>query len=451
MHTSLEIHPTKNTREGFALTRLFDSQGNRICLLDIEYSRLAILPKPHPCAVDLLLLAAAVYAMDKLVPRSAASDGWTRELSLTLPVSDPSIWSTLRDRVNTCLSFLTGDVWTVEYVERPRDPVRPRKPGGTDDRIVALKTVEAVCLFSGGLDSLVGAVDWLEANAGRNVLLMGHHERRMPGPLSDQERLLGPLQLAYPQRIQPILARVGHMGEREGPVDITLRGRSLLFIALGVLAASAGEAHLPLIVPENGMIALNIPLTPSRRGSCSTRTAHPFYMSMVQEIVTSLGLKVLISNPLEGKTKGEVVRSCLNQSLLKQIASLSVSCAKRGRKNHWKRRSARACGHCMPCIYRRAALYSAGWDDEVYGNDVCAGEVDLEGDGDIANDLRACFTFLRRKPNLRAIESLLMASGRLEVRRLSQSAKIVERAMEEIRRLIRDKALPRVKNAAGIT
>lgn len=451
MRACLDIHPTKNTREGFALTRLLDSQGNRICLLDIEYSRLAILPKPHPCAVDLLLLAAAVYAMDKLVPRSAATDGWTRELSLTLPVSDPSIWFALGGRVNSCLSFLTGDVWVVEYAPRTRDPVRPRKSGRTGDRIVALMPVQAICLFSGGLDSLIGAIDWLEANSSRNVLLMGHHERRMPGPLSDQERLLTPLQLAYPQRIQPILARVGHMGEREGPVDITLRGRSLLFIAMGVLAASAGDARLPLIVPENGMIALNVPLTPSRRGSCSTRTAHPFYMSMVQEIVTSLGLKVLIANPLEGKTKGEVARACLNQSLLKQVVSLSVSCAKRGRKNHWKRRSARACGHCMPCIYRRAALYSAGWDDEVYGNDVCAGEVDLEGEGDVANDLRACFSFLKSKPSLHTIESLLMASGRLEVNRLSQSAKIVERAMEEIRRLISNKAVPRVKSAAGIT
>jgi len=241
------------------------------------------------------------------------------------------------------------------------------------------------------------------------------------------------------------------MGDREGAVDITLRGRSLLFIALGVFAASAREAHLPLMVPENGMIALNVPLTPSRRGSCSTRTAHPFYMSMVQEIVTSLGLKVLITNPLEKKTKGEVVCSCRNQNLLEQIAALSVSCAKRGRKNHWKRRSARACGHCMPCIYRRAALHAAGWDDEVYGNDFCAGEVDLEGVGDIANDLRACFTFLKRKPNHRAIESLLMASGRLVINRLSQSAKIVERAMEEIRRLITDNAIPRVKAAAGIS
>lgn len=451
MRASLDIHPTKNTREGFALTRLLDSQGNRICLLDIEYSRLAILPTPHPCAVDLLLLAAAVYALDKLVPRSSATDGWTRELSLTLPVSDPSIWSALRDRVNTCLSFLTGDVWTVEYAARQRDPVRRPKSGRTDDRIVALTGVRAVCLFSGGLDSLVGAIDWLESNSGGRVLLMGHHERRMPGPLSDQERLLNPLQLAYPQRIQAILARVGHMGEREGPVDITLRGRSLLFMALGVLAASAGDACLPLIVPENGMIALNVPLTPSRRGSCSTRTAHPFYMSMIQEIVTALGLKVLIGNPLGGRTKGEVVRSCLNQSLLEQIASLSVSCAKRGRKNHWKRRSARACGHCMPCIYRRAALHAAGWDDEVYGNDVCAGEVDLEGEGDTPNDLRACFSFLKRKPNVRVIESLLMASGRLEVDRLSQSAKIVERAMEEIRRLMADKAVPRVRNAAGVT
>jgi hypothetical protein len=450
MLISVEIHPTRDTREGFALTNLVRADGARLCVLDIQYSRLAVLSRPHPVAVDFLLLAASVYAMDKLVPRDLAGDGWTREFVLTLPVSDPATWQRVRNELNTCLAFLTGDSWTVDFRERPRNPIRARKSGRRLRTIVPLNNFSAVCLFSGGLDSLVGAINRLEDTPNEDLLLVGHHERTMPGPLSDQERLLSPLQAAYPKRVHALLPRIGYTGEQAGPAELTLRGRSLIFVALGVFGATADGAEVPLIIPENGTIALNVPLTPSRRGSCSTRTAHPYYIAMLQGILTDLGFPNRLSNPLQDQTKGEVVLRCLNQNLLKSIAILSVSCAKRGHKRNWTNKGARGCGHCMPCIYRRAALHAAGWDNETYGDDICRGEVDLQGTGQTGNDIRACFSFLRRTPDQRIIESTLMASGRLEVARLSDYAKTIQRAMDEIRQLIEDKGTAKIKSAAAV-
>lgn len=53
------------------------------------------------------------------------------------------------------------------------------------------------------------------------------------------------------------------------------RGRSFLFFALGVFAGTGLGKAFTLRVPENGLIALNVPLDPLRLGSNSTRTTHP--------------------------------------------------------------------------------------------------------------------------------------------------------------------------------
>jgi hypothetical protein len=104
----------------------------------------------------------------------------------------------------------------------------------------------------------------------------------------------------------------------------------------------------------------------------------------------------------------------------------------------------------MPCIYRRAALHKAGWDDELYGDDICRGEVDLSDTGEKPNDLRACLGFLKRNPSLREISALLLTNGNLDVSRLPDYANIVGRAMNEIRDLLRDKAVSQIKHLAGV-
>ena len=43
-----------------------------------------------------------------------------------------------------------------------------------------------------------------------------------------------------------------------------------------------------------------------------------------------------------------------------------------------------------------------------------------------------------------------MASGRLEAARLPDYAKLVQRAMDEIRRLIQDKGTPKIRSEAGL-
>ncbi len=451
MLATLQISPTESTTRGFAVVRLLRRGGAPLCQVDLPLEDLGLLPHLKPAAVDFLLLAGAVYALDKLVRRDSAPDAWTRTFALTLPVAAPSKWAAVGEDLNRCLSFLTGDLWSVKFSRRRIDPTQARRPRrrGTRQSESAVAS-SAVSLFSGGLDSLIGIIDWLESHPDESLTVVGHHDGQIAGPFADQRALLPLLKRAYPERVSAFLARVGHVGESVDEKEITLRSRSLVFIALGVCAASSLGAGVALLIPENGTIALNVPLTPSRRGSCSTRTAHPHFLATIARILQRLGLQNPILNPLTMATKGEAVTRCRNRRLLRTLFKHSVSCAKRGHRMHWTRRKASGCGRCMPCIYRRAALHSIGWDTEIYGDDVCAGEVELSEIGEKANDFRACLSFLKRKASAAHIGSLLMSSGSLDPVRLADYASVVARAMNEIRQLLRDKASSRIKRLAGV-
>jgi len=122
--------------------------------------------RPPATARDLLHLGGAVFCVDKLVLRADTADGWTRDPELRATVSDVDAWTGAAQPLRAALEFLTGDHWTLRFIA---DPDRP-------DRLDGLlpPDIDAVTLFSGGLDSLAGTIDLLtEAD---RVVLVGHHE-----------------------------------------------------------------------------------------------------------------------------------------------------------------------------------------------------------------------------------------------------------------------------------
>ena len=427
---------------GFPTVHL-NHRGSQISRLDIEWTKLIPFAQQNEVSLDFLILATVVYALDKLVPRRGMTDGWTRTYKVRLPVANKNTWQAARTKLESCLSFLTGDIWGLEFGTRENPLIEAAQ---IPSSIPALTDV--ICLFSGGLDSLVGAIDCLEEIPPKNIVLVGHHDGSIAGPLSDQQRVLAKLSPLYPLRAQSELVRVGNTTKSE---ERTFRSRSLLFLALGIYVASGVGSNTRLLMPENGTIALNIPLTASRRGSCSTRTAHPYFLSILGEALPVVGISNTIHNPLAGKTKGEAVAQCKNQEALREMITSSVSCAKRGHKMNWINRTATSCGCCMPCIYRRAALHSIGLDNETYGRDICSGEVDVENPSKTGpRDLRACLSFLRHNYQENEIERMLIASGSLDMAQLHIYAKLVVRAMDEIRHLLRDKGTQRIRELAGI-
>lgn len=144
----------------------------------------------------------------------------------------------------------------------------------------------------------------------------------------------------------------------DGGIENSTRSRSFLFIAFGIFALSGMKGVTLLQVPENGLIALNVPLDDLRIGSHSTRTIHPFYMGLWNTALAEMGLPYRVENPYWNKTKGEMAYECLNRDFLLQTMSVSTSCAHPS-ASRWSKQAPRHCGYCVPCLIRRAAMHKA--------------------------------------------------------------------------------------------
>ena len=139
--------------------------------------------RPSRQAADLLVLAAAVYCADKTSPRSAAPDAWTRQLSLQFPALDPTTFDPIL--LGRMLGFLTGDDWDLTAYEEAGDPCAVLGPLAAASQ--SAMDVNAVSLFSGGLDSLCGVIDVLECDPELRLGLVAHYDG---GQASSKQPLL---------------------------------------------------------------------------------------------------------------------------------------------------------------------------------------------------------------------------------------------------------------------
>lgn len=296
--------------------------------------------------MDFLTIALAVTAADTFVSRKDASDGWTRELKIQLPLHAPERWQPLKNDIQSALHFLSGDMWYLDFKSGGYPPPTPkRQPDNLSIR--RLRESDIVCLLSGGLDSTIGAIDLL--SNGRFPLLVSHIYQ---GDRKHQDEVFHALKKKPPRFEANADPRFSNIRE------ISMRTRSIIFLALGAVGTYAvqvanNENSVDLVVPENGFISLNAPLTNRRIGTHSTRTTHPHFIHRIQKLFDDTEISCRIVNPYQFKTKGEMVKECKNKNLLCSIVDKTVSCSV------WKRKN-KQCGVCVPCIVRRAALYSNG-------------------------------------------------------------------------------------------
>ena len=346
--TVTEIHFVDGEwRLGFGLGQIVDQLKERNVV-------------PTDAGLDLALLAATVTAADTRIARASDSqDSWTREIDLYVPVRDPDVWVPMAALLKSMLDFLSGDRWRVFFRPRHRDS---QNPLGT--RPTKRSSFTSACLFSGGLDSFVGAVDLLVA--GERPIFVSHY---WDASTSSQQTCAQRLSGAYGDvRKRHVRARVGFPDDlvSAGSVEKSQRARSFLFLALATLTASGLKGSTKLYVPENGLISLNIPLDPLRVGAWSTRTTHPFFLARWQELLSSLDISASVVNPYRFKTKGEMLSECANKVLLQKAVGDTISCSS-VTKARWKGLPPGHCGYCVPCLIRRAAITAAfGTDPTTY-------------------------------------------------------------------------------------
>jgi len=314
---------------------------------------------PPELAVDLYILAVGCYIADQRIPRKLyGEDSWSRRIDLFVPVSNPDLWVQQTERISTLLNFLSGDYWAVHF--RGRDSLPPFHFRGQPNSI---PNTNCVSLFSGGLDSFIGAINFLQA--GMNPVFVGQYSSS--DVCAAQRNCVETLTRNYVER-----ASYFHVYTRVpkavlyGRQENTMRSRSFLFLAIGTLIASSLASPATLYVPENGFISLNLPLSLHRLGSLSTKTTHPYLMNSFQTLLHQLQLPVTVHNPFQFKTKGQMVAECTNQTLLRENVAVTMSCSHPTQSRFEGHPPKCHCGTCVPCLIRRSAIVSAWGQDNTY-------------------------------------------------------------------------------------
>jgi 7-cyano-7-deazaguanine synthase in queuosine biosynthesis len=381
-----------------------------------------------------LVFAFGIWAADKLALRGLRPDAWTREIVVDIPM--PSGWAGVSSRLVPLLNFLTADAWTI----KPRKARIDLKFAGTWPHSWQPTVVS---FLSGGLDSLTGAIDLLEE--GHRLILVSHYDYGQLAAI--QQALAAALADHYgPDRLHHLALRV----QFEGP-ELTLRSRSLLYLAMGLTAASAFPGRLPLFIPENGWISLNPPLTLNRLGAYSTRTTHPHFLNGLIAFWRQVGIPQELKNPFQGLTKGEMVAQCRNLGLLKKLAPLSISCA-RPVAGRWQKEAVGACGYCYPCLVRRAALHRLGWDrGQDYRVDVLTGAEFLRHRVKGSNLRALCLALKTWEDNPQEMLARLWFSGSLEEisRQAAAAQRLLEAGFGEIALWFRDQGSEKIKEFLG--
>jgi len=390
--------------------------------VDIDMSNLAFFIGRVPsCLVDLFYLSTVVYGIDRSISRSLYSlDGWSRELHVTMKLSNHELFMRNKEKVDNMLSFLTGDIWDIHY-ERTEIP----EMASVDIREMH-EDYGQVNLFSGGMDSFIGAIDYLAAPHEKKLCLISHYDHKMKGPLDDQKDAQNALQPYSNDFYHLPSVAIFPISSNEK----TCRSRSFIFITIASLVASWKQ--IGIVVPENGSVSLNFPLSPSRRGACSTRTTHVLFVNQLKEVLASLNTPIEIENPYEFQTKGTMVRNCKNQELLLDTLDKTNSCGKRNMRQHMTDKTASHCGRCMPCMYRRASLI--GYKDlTTYGDTLAQLYHDK---GERSDDFYAMINFLHLKLSDDDIRKELRIAGLGRLDTFEKYVQLVKETREELKAMI---------------
>jgi 7-cyano-7-deazaguanine synthase in queuosine biosynthesis len=317
-----------------------------------------------PNAADLLDFAISIYSIDQVISRKAFGfQGWSRHIKVHFPVSDANLWSSIATDIEQMLSFLSGDKWQLYFRQRSNttsvQAVTIQNPNG----------ITKVSLLSGGLDSFISAIDLLESK--EKPAFVSHYKNGSESP--KQKSLFSILEnkygknnfLKYQFYVQP------NQKHQKASKEDSSRARSFLFLVLGISVANALGDGVELIIPENGLISLNVPLTQTRLSSHSTRTTHPFYLSAFKKVIRYLGINNPVRNPYQFKTKGEMMIECLNKAFLQQHYSETLSCSHPDNSRFIKgTKPGIHCGYCVPCIIRQSAEIAAGGVRTLYAHQI---------------------------------------------------------------------------------
>ncbi len=309
--------------------------------------------------LDLLEIAAYVYAADRLVSRGRKDDleyhKWARSFRFVVRVRDFDFWdeSAAAGTLSEVLRFMSGDR-DYKFLFVPGHSTPQTDLFDREEFRLEMAANTNVVLFSGGLDSLAGIVELLEGSQDQICLIS--HQSGQPSIRKTQDSLFAALRDRYPNRLAHYKFQCGLKDNRA--VDETQRTRAFLYASIAYALCCAFSLK-KFFVYENGVAAINFLRRQDLINARASRTAHPKTMALLQEFFSTVhGSPINIATPFLWKTKTDVVGR-LSELGRQDLVTSAVSCSKTfkdlGQATH--------CGGCFQCIDRKFAAYACELDD----------------------------------------------------------------------------------------
>ena len=349
------------SKSGKSVKRLnYLGEARRINLLLRDFVRgVYYLP---PKLLDLLEIASYVYCADRMTsrgPRNAVEyHSWSRTLEFVIRVRDESFWNKpeVKQALSEALKFVTGDR-EYRFDFQPGHSTLPTSLFDREEFSIADGKDISVILFSGGLDSLAGALELL-VNTDEQVCLVSHQSLQ-PSIIRTQECLADALKSRFPNRVHHYRFRCSLKGIR-APEE-TQRSRSFLYTSVAFALAYAYKQDR-FYVYENGVTSINFARREDLANARASRTTHPQTIGLLQKFFSLfVDEPFSIEIPFLWKTKTEVFES-INASGHPELIPSAVSC----NKTFQNMDQATHCGECFQCVDRRIAAYaskSEGFDN----------------------------------------------------------------------------------------
>lgn len=308
-----------------------------------------------PALIDLVEIASLVYIADQVQDRGAdevenMGASWRRRMRFEIPVRVPSLWRSaeVSDALIELLSFLSEDEYDFCFTPYKHPPALDTYLNFGKGAVE--KPPESVVLFSGGLDSLGGVLEEVVRDK-KSALLITHESTTK---LRGRHRTLRSMIVNATSGPAPqfITVRVNKKNQTER--EYTQRARSFLYAALAVAAARMADLNAIRFF-ENGVVSLNLPMSPQVVGSRATRTTHPRVLACMNRLFSSItGSAFTVDNGFLWKTKADVVGDIVkggHGSMIEWSTSCTHTWTYRKDKPH--------CGVCSQCIDRRFAVLAS--------------------------------------------------------------------------------------------
>lgn len=349
----------------------------------------------QPRILDLLYIASCVYCADRMVFRgereSLSNNAWSRYFNFQIAVSDYDFWidPKVQKALNDVLTFMTGDrcfKFDFRHVTGSILDLKDRQLSLFGNNYLTLDEAEKtdIMLFSGGLDSLAGAIQRLNENPDKKLCLVSHKANNVS--THTQKTVAKHLQEKYRRTI--CYGFECHNRMATPAKEETQRSRMFLFSSIAFALCSCYEKK-EFYVYENGVTSINLPKQCDAVNARTSRTTHPKTIGLLKKFLKLFDRDFEIRIPYYNLTKCDILQKFV-QFGETNIISSSVSCSSTRSK---PQNSFTHCGCCSQCIDRLFAIYAAGLDeyDTVYADNIILQIPDEQTKQRIYNTLRlAC-------------------------------------------------------------